>query len=74
MFERVRLERQIDNGLTVYTGVRADEIRLWMLWLRIPSARRLEVAEGVQLMARTACPILNGRIVERYRARTRKGR
>lgn len=74
MFQRIRLERVIDNGLSVYTGATADEIRHWMHLVGIPPGRRLEVADGVQVMVRTACRLLNERILDRYRADMRRGR
>ena len=74
LFLRLHLHRQIDQGLTVYTGAPADEIRSWLHLMRIPPGERLETADSVQIMVRTACQALNERIADRYRQQSRRSK
>lgn len=74
VFLRLHLDRQIDQGMTVYTGVPAGEIRQWMALLRVPAAQRRDTADGVLVMVRAACQELNERNAARYRAQTRSRR
>lgn len=74
VFLRLHLHRQIDQGLTIYTGAPADEIRNWMHLMRIPPGERLETADGVKIMLQTACRALNERIADHYRRQSRRSK
>jgi hypothetical protein len=67
IFLRVHLERQVDQGISVYTGVRTEEIERWLEIQDIEPRYRLEVIDSVQVMVRHACPELNRRIAEQAR-------
>lgn len=74
IFLRLHFERQVDQGITVYTGVRTEEMERWLVLRDIPPRERLEVIDGVQAMVRHACPELNRRISDQARRQMEKQR
>ena len=80
IFLRLEFQQQVDQGLTVYTGVDPGQIEHWARLLGLPADRHLAISDSVLVMVRTACRELNRRgvaamrrQVDNERARARSG-
>ena len=81
IFLRLHLARQIDQGMTIYTGVETLEVERWLGLMQVPPEQQIDTIERVQVMVTTACQEMNRRMadaarrqMDRERARSRRGK